>query len=231
MKKQLVLLATALLMALSFSVTSCNSNTESTEALVTEGAKEKTERTQSKPQKKGLQVGDTAPDFNLKNIDGDMVSMSDFPEAKGYIVTFTCNTCPYSVIYEDRIIALHNQFAPRGYPVIAVQPNDPEIKLGDSFEKMQERAADKKFPFPYLEDDGSVTASYGAIRTPEIYLLDKDLILRYTGAIDDNAQNASAAEAKYVEMAIDALEAGKSPEPNFVKAIGCGIKPREVKQS
>lgn len=220
-----------LLLAVSFSLTSCNSGAETgQESTATAAPEEPADK--PKPQKTyGLKVGDTAPDFKLKNVDGNMVSMADFPDAKGYIVTFTCNTCPYSVAYEDRIIALHNQFAPLGYPVIAVQPNDPAIKTGDSFEKMQERAASKQFPFPYLMDDGSVTPVYGATRTPEIYLLDKELIVRYTGAIDDNAQDASGVQAKYVERAIEALEAGKEPEPAFVKAIGCGIQPRKAKES
>lgn len=231
MKDQLFSLAILLLIGISISISSCNSGAETAEktadATVVEETAEK-----PKPQKQyGLKVGDTAPDFKLKNVDGNMVSMADFPDAKGYIVTFTCNTCPYSVAYEDRIIALHNRFAPLGYPVIAVQPNDPAIKTGDSFEKMQERAADKQFPFPYLMDDGSVTPVYGATRTPEIYLLDKDLTVRYTGAIDDNAQDASTVQTKYVEMAIEALGAGKKPEPDFVKAIGCGIQPRKNRQS
>lgn len=220
-----------LLLGVSFSTTSCNSDAETAQESTTTAAAEKP-ADKPKPQKTyGLKVGDTASDFKLKNVDGNMVSLADFPDAKGYIVTFTCNTCPYSVAYEDRIIALHNQFAPLGYPVIAVQPNDPEIKTGDSFEKMQERAASRQFPFPYLMDDGSVTPVYGATRTPEIYLLDKDLTVRYTGAIDDNAQDASGVQAKYVERAIEALKAGKEPEPAFVKAIGCGIQLRKAKES
>jgi peroxiredoxin len=231
MKNQLFSFVMLLLLGVSLSLASCNAGAETAqESTATAAAEEPADK--PKPQKQfGLKVGDTAPDFKLKNIDGNMVSLADFADAKGYIVTFTCNTCPYSVAYEDRIIALHNQFAPLGYPVIAVQPNDPAIKTGDSYEKMQERAASKQFPFPYLMDDGSVTPVYGATRTPEIYLLDKDLTVRYTGAIDDNAQNASAVQAKYVELAVEALEAGKTPEPDFVKAIGCGIQPRQAKQS
>lgn len=173
----------------------------------------------------GLKVGDKAPDFQLKNVDGRMVSMADFKDVKGYIVTFTCNTCPYAVMYEDRIIALHNKFAPMGYPVIAIQPNDPEAQPGDAFDKMQARAKEKGFPFVYLFDEGQkVYPQYGATRTPEIYLLDKNLTVRYTGAIDDNAQDAAAVTVKYVENAVAALEKGGNPEPSFVKAVGCSIK-------
>ncbi|MBX2929517.1 MAG: thioredoxin family protein [Saprospiraceae bacterium] len=176
----------------------------------------------------GLKVGDKAPDFKLKNVDGRMVSLAGMKDVKGYIVTFTCNTCPYAVMYEDRLIELHKKFAPKGYPVVAIQPNDPEVQPGDAFEKMQARATDKGFPFAYLFDEGQVVyPQYGASRTPEIYLLDKDLMVRYTGAIDDNAQDAAAVTTRYVENAIAALESGKNPEPSFVKAIGCTIKTKK----
>lgn len=175
----------------------------------------------------GLKVGDTAPDFKLKNVDGKMVSLKDYKDAKGYIVIFTCNTCPVAKAYENRIIELHNKTAPKGYPVVAIQPNDPNVTPGDSFEKMQARAKEESYPFAYLFDDGQqVYPQYGATRTPEVYLLDKNLKLRYTGAIDDN-QNASAVKVNYVEEAIKSIEAGDEPNPSLVKAVGCGIKAKK----
>jgi peroxiredoxin len=181
------------------------------------------------PVNSGLKPGDKAPDFKLKNIDERMVSMADFKDAKGFIVTFTCNTCPYAVMYEDRLIELHNKFAPMGYPVIAIQPNDPAAQPGDAFEKMKERAAEKGFPFVYLFDEGQkIYPAYGASRTPEIFLLDKSLTVRYTGAIDDNPQDAAAVTVRYVEDAIAALNKGKQPEPASVKAIGCTIKVKKA---
>ena len=173
----------------------------------------------------GLEVGDTASDFALKNIDGKTVSLADYKNAKGYVVIFTCNTCPYAVMYEQRIIELHDKYAAKGYPVIAINPNDPDVKPGDSFEKMQQRAAAKEFPFAYLFDDGQeVYPAYGATRTPHIYLLDAAKKVQYIGALDNNPQDASAVTTKYVEEAIAALEAGNTPETTFTKAIGCGIK-------
>ena len=95
----------------------------------------------------GYKVGDQAADFSLKNVDGSMVSLADYKDVKGYIVVFTCNTCPYAVMYEDRIIELHNKYAKEGYPVVAINPNDPDVKPGDDFASMVARSKEKKFPF------------------------------------------------------------------------------------
>ena len=178
--------------------------------------------------KGGYSVGDKAMDFNLKNVDGTMVSMAANPTNKGYIVIFTCNTCPYSVAYEDRIIDLHNKYAPKGYPVIAINPNNPEVQPGDSFEAMQVRAEEKNFPFPYVLDvTQEITLAYGATNTPHVYVVEKvnnDYITRYIGAIDNNSRSASEATKKYVEAAVDALLAGDDVSTTSTKAIGCTIK-------
>ena len=173
----------------------------------------------------GLNVGDKAPDFKLKNIDGKVMSLSDIDNVEGYIVVFTCNTCPTSVMYEDRIIEANKKFAPVGYPVVAINPNDVERRPGDSFEEMKIRAKEKGFDFPYLYDETQeVAISYGATRTPHVYLLDKDLTVQYIGAIDNNSAEASEASEFYLEDAVNALKSGGKPDPNFTKAIGCTIK-------
>ncbi len=178
---------------------------------------------------KGYQVGDKAADFKLKNVDGTVMSLGDMKDAKGYIVTFTCNHCPYSVLYEDRLIDLHNKMAAKGYPVVAINPNDPVVQPEDSFEGMQARAKEKKFPFVYLFDDNQqVYPLFGATRTPHVFLLDKDMVVQYIGAIDNNAKNPEAVTINYVEDAIMALEKGTKPDPNFTKAIGCSIKTKKI---
>jgi len=170
-------------------------------------------------------VGEQAADFSLKNVDGSMVSLKDYKGVNGYIVVFTCNTCPYAVMYEDRIIELHNKYAPMGYPVVAINPNDPSVKSGDDFASMQARAKEKNFPFKYLFDEGQkVYPAFGAVRTPHVFLLDANRYVRYIGAIDDNAQNPSEVSVKYLENAIAALKAGNNPDPSETKAIGCTIK-------
>lgn len=176
----------------------------------------------------GYEVGDVATDFSLPNIDGSNVSLSDFPEAKGFIIIFTCNTCPYAVAYEDRIIALDKKYSKLGYPVIAINPNNPEIQPGDSFEAMQERAKEKGFTFSYLLDEGQeIYPQYGAKRTPHVYVLQKSgegNIVRYIGAIDDNYRDANAVEQAFVANAVDALLTGAEVPVKNTKAIGCSIK-------
>ena len=178
----------------------------------------------------GYKVGDLATDFKLKNVDGKMISLSDYKDAKGFIVIFTCNHCPYSVAYENRIIELDKMFRSKGYPVIAINPNDDKTYPEDSYENMILRSNEKGFMFPYLYDeDQKIYPQYGATRTPHVFVLkreEKGLIVKYIGAIDNNHVNASAATAKYVQNAVNALLAGKDPDPSTTKAIGCSIKPR-----
>ncbi len=173
----------------------------------------------------GYKIGDVATDFKLKNVDGNMFSLSDIKKAKGYIVVFTCNECPFAKMYEDRLIALHNEYAPKGYSVIAINPNVSASNSRESFEAMQKRAEEKEFPFVYLADEGQkISPQYGAVRTPHVFLLDRERKVQYIGTIDDNARSAEQVKVKYVVNAIEALENNQKPDPNFTKAIGCPVK-------
>jgi peroxiredoxin len=176
----------------------------------------------------GYKVGDTATDFSLKGISGKAVSLSDYKEAKGFIVIFTCNTCPYAVAYEDRVEALNKKYASKGYLVIAIMPNNTDVKPGDNMDAMKIRAKQKGFTFPYLMDEGQkIYPQYGATKTPHVYVLqktDKGNVVKYIGAIDDNYQDASAVKTKYVENAVDALLGGKEIKETETRAIGCSIK-------
>lgn len=176
----------------------------------------------------GYKIGDNAADFKLKNVDDKMVSLSDYKKAKGFIVIFTCNHCPYSVAYEDRIIDLDKRYKEKGFPVIAINPNNPEKEPKDSFELMKVRAKEKGFTFPYLLDAGQkIYPQYGATRTPHVFILTKEKgknIVQYIGAIDDNYKDAFKAKTKYVEDAVDALLKGEKPAVTETKAIGCSIK-------
>ena len=186
-------------------------------------------------QAQAYQVGDVANDFNLKNIDNKMISLYNYDEAtKGAIVIFTCNHCPYAKAYEDRIVEIDKMFRVKGYPVIAINPNDPELQPEDSFEKMIVRAEEKGFPFPYLFDETQeVYKMYGAKRTPHVYLLNKkkdQFIVEYIGTIDNNYKDANAVTETFLIDAVKALLNGEKPNPDFTKAIGCTIKDKNYKK-
>lgn len=176
----------------------------------------------------GYAIGDQAADINLKNVDGKMVSYADYPDAKGFIVIFTCNTCPYAVASEDRIIALDKEFKAKGYPVIAINPNDPDVQPDDTFALMQQKAKDKGFTFPYLYDESkTVYAEYGAKKTPHVYLLNKEdgkNIVKYIGAIDDNVRNGAKVKERFLANAVNELLTGKEVSLKETKAIGCSVK-------
>ncbi|WP_445431987.1 thioredoxin family protein [Chryseobacterium indoltheticum] len=177
---------------------------------------------------KGYEVGDTAADFKLKNIDGKMVSLSDFKKVKGFIVVFTCNHCPYAKKYEDRIVALDKKYKDAGYPVIAINPNDPNVQPQDGFQQMITRAKEKGFTFPYLVDEGQkVYPQYGATKTPHVFILQKEgskNIVKYIGAIDNNYDDPNDVSEHYVQNAMDALLNGKPVANAKTVAIGCTIK-------
>lgn len=182
----------------------------------------------SSAQNNGYAVGDMARDFKLKSIDGKMVSLSDYPKSKGFIVVFTCNHCPFSQAYEQRIINLHKKYNLKGFPVIAINPNDKTREPEDSYENMQKRAKEKKYPFVYLYDETQeIAKTYGALRTPHLFILLKTKEgnrIEYIGAVDDNFEEPTQVKEKYAENALNALLDGKPVTKTSTKAIGCGIK-------
>jgi peroxiredoxin len=180
------------------------------------------------PIRLGYEVGDTVADFKLKNTNGKMVALTDYKNVKGVIVIFDCNTCPYSKAYNDRIIALNTKYASQGFPVIAIQPNDPAISPGDSYEEMVKHAEKHDYKFPYLFDESqSVAKAFGATNTPHTFVLKKEgnaFKIVYIGAIDDSARDKNAITKKYVEEVVDAVLSGKEVTTGKTKAIGCTIK-------
>ncbi|MEX1240936.1 MAG: thioredoxin family protein, partial [Cyclobacteriaceae bacterium] len=174
----------------------------------------------------------TVSPFRLKNVDGKMVALSEYKVGKGVILIFDCNTCPYSKAYNDRIIGLHKKFAPKGFPVVTINSNDGEQSPGDSFEAMVSKARKKKYNFPYLLDETQqVAAAFGATNTPHVFLLEKkgdNFVVAYIGAIDNNPRNGSSADKRYVENAVNALLAGQAVPVKNTKAVGCGIKWKDI---
>jgi peroxiredoxin len=176
----------------------------------------------------GYDIGDEAMNFKLKNVDGNYVSLSDYTDEKGVIVIFTCNHCPYAKAYEQRIIKIDQQFDPKGYPVVAINPNDPKLVPEDSFENMKKRAENKNYTFPYLIDaKQEVYKAYGATNTPHVFVLKNnqgDFTVKYIGTIDNNYKNPDKVTKTYLADAVESLLNGNKPDPAKTKAIGCSIK-------
>jgi peroxiredoxin len=176
----------------------------------------------------GVKPGDKAISFTLLNVDGTAISLSDYGHQKGVILIFTCNTCPFTKAYEERIIQLHNTYEAMGFPLLAINSNNSHISPDDSYKHMRERAIEKNYPFPYLKDENEeVCKAYGATRTPQVYLLEKSedgFKVAYMGAIDDNSLDPRSVANRYLEKAIRALREGKRPDPATTRAIGCTIK-------
>jgi peroxiredoxin len=178
----------------------------------------------------GYEVGDKAADFKLRSTDGSWVSLSDFKDAKGFVVVFTSNDCPFSISYQERIKEIDKIYKPQGYPVIAINSNDIQLKPDDSMERMEMRSKVEGFTFPYLKDETTdIAKMFGATRTPEVFVLKKvgsDLIVKYIGSIDDNYADATKVTKHYLSDALDALIMGETPSVSYTKAVGCSIKLR-----
>lgn len=178
-----------------------------------------------------LKPGAIAPGFILKDVNGTLYS-SDSPRNKnGMILIFTCNHCPFSQKYEDRIIELDNKYAVKGFPVVAINSNDAAKYPEDSYDGMKIRAKQKGYKFPYLHDETQEIAKfYGASKTPHVFILtrkEKEFTVAYVGAIDDNVDEPKKVKINYIDHAMKAILAEKPVDPNQTKAIGCSIKWKE----
>lgn len=174
-----------------------------------------------------LAIGGSVPASTIKmvNVDGKEVSLADVAGKKGTLVVFTCNACPFAKAWEERIVALGNEFQPKGVGVIALNPNDPSIVADDSYEVMKKRATERKMSFPYVVDkDAEVAKAFGATRTPEVFLFDGAGKLVYHGTIDDNYQEPEKVEKRYLKDALSAVATGGTITTAETKSVGCGIK-------
>jgi peroxiredoxin len=185
------------------------------------------------PGLKPLDIGATAPDFDLPGVDGSNHALKDYADAKALVVVFTCNHCPTAQAYEERVAKLHDDYKPRGVAVVAISPNDPEglrldelgyTDLSDSFEEMKIRARDEKFPYPYLYDGETqaVSKAYGALATPHVFIFDADRKLRYQGRFDDG--EVKPPKSRDAIDALEAVLAGRPVETPITRVFGCSTK-------
>ena len=172
-----------------------------------------------------LEIRDDAIPFSLPGVDGEAHSLSEHQDSAAVAVIFTCNHCPYARAWEDRIVSIQNDYGDRGLQVLAINANDAGKYPDDSFPKMQQRAEEKNFSFPYLQDESQeVAVAYGAGRTPEVFLFDGERKLAYHGAVDDNYDDPNAVRENYLRDAVEAVLASEEPSASQTRPVGCSIK-------
>ena len=169
-----------------------------------------------------LDIGDHAPTWSgLPGVDGQQHSSDQLKSAEAVVVVFTCNSCPYAVDAEDRVIALHNKFAERDVAVVAINVNkNPEDRLP----AMKQRAEENSFPFSYLFDESQqIAREFGAKYTPEFYVLDSQRRVAYMGSLDDSPDGKDVTQ-RYVEDAVNAVLKGNKPAVTETVPIGCRVR-------
>lgn len=181
-----------------------------------------------------LEIGNQAPDFSLMGIDGRRYSLGSFEDSRVLVVVFSCNHCPTAQAYEDRLIAISKDYRPKGVSMVMISPNAVNAlnyselgysDLGDSFEEMKIRAAEKGFPFPYLYDgeEQKAALAYGPVATPHCFVFDRNRILKYAGRVDGSEKPGSA-KGEDLRKAIDEVLAGVPVKTPVTKVFGCSIK-------
>ncbi len=172
-------------------------------------------------------LGDTIEDFSLQNVDGKYISLNSYPEAKGFIIVFTCNHCPFAKLYSERFNEMAKKYGALKVPLLAINPMDTVVYEDESFLAMQEKAKVASFTFPYLQDNlQTVAKDFNADHTPHAFVIWKEnnqWIIKYTGAIDDNGAESDKVKNPYVANAVDELLAGNKVKEPETRSIGCAV--------
>jgi peroxiredoxin len=172
----------------------------------------------------------TVNNFKLKNVDGRYVSLTDYPDVRGFIIVFTCNHCPFAKLYPGRLNELNTKYKAKGVPLIAISSTDTVIYDDDGYPKMVTKARKEQFNFPYLYDNmQEVARNFGAQKTPHAFVIWKEngkWVVKYNGGIDDNGAEPKKVIHKYVAEAVDALLGGRDVAVKETKSIGCKINLR-----
>jgi len=183
-----------------------------------------------KPERLAIGTAFPAGKSEMEGTDGKKYTLDGSAGEKGTLVVFTCNSCPVVVKWEKRITAISNEYKKKGFGVVLINSNDPAVGKGDDMDGMKERGKKLALEVPYVMDaDSSVARAFGASKTPEVFLFDKEKKLVYWGAVDDNADSGDDVKKHYLKDALEAVSAGKKPETAETKALGCTIKFRAKK--
>ncbi|MCH8523861.1 MAG: redoxin family protein [Balneolales bacterium] len=174
-----------------------------------------------------LEIGQVGPmfDYEMMNIDGNMITMNAVKGENGTLLIFSCNTCPFVHAWEDRYLEIEQLAAANGIGMLYVNPNEDIRDRGESIADNLERATMIGYTVPYtIDTDHQLADAYGATRTPHVYLMDSNNVLVFRGAIDDNSRSASDVQNTYLRDAILELAAGQPITTPTSRAIGCTIK-------
>lgn len=171
-----------------------------------------------------LQPGQRAPRFELGDTHGEPVALPEAGEAVAVVVVWTCNHCPYALAWHERICDVAREYRDAGVETIAINSNDQEGYPADSLERMRDRVDTEDWPMPYLHDaDQEVARAFGAQTTPDLFVLDSELVLRYRGAPDGDHQDPSQ-RAMWLRGSLESVLSGEQPEPPETDPVGCSIK-------
>ena len=172
-----------------------------------------------------LEIGAKAPSFSLKGVDDQVHSLSEYAGQRALVVVVTCNHCPAAIQYEDRLLQLQRDYAPKGVQVIAINGNETDGHPTDDFPHMVQRAQEKGFNFPYLRDDTQeVVRALGAVRTPEVFVFGPARTLCYSGRIDDNPDAPTKVKRHDLREALDEVLADRPVSVPKTQSIGCTVK-------
>lgn len=170
-------------------------------------------------------------DFSLQNVDGKIISTKDFKDAKGLVVIFTCIHCPFAKLYHERLNKLHTKYSKLHLPLLLINSSDTIMFANESLPNMAKVAKEKKYAFPYLFDPSQVVAKdFRAEKTPHAFVIwkeNKQWVIKYSGAIDDNGAHPELVKTSYIANALDELLAGKAVTVNSGYSIGCAIHYRK----
>lgn len=172
--------------------------------------------------------------IRLKNIDNTIVSLSNYKDAKGFIIVFTCNKCPMAKLYSNRLNKINEEYKNKGIFLLAINSMDTLAYAEESFKLMQKKAKKEKFTFPYLQDKKQTVAKqFNATHTPQAFIIwknEKDkFIIKYQGAIDDNAAEPENA-TNLLTYSLNELLDGKTVSKPITESFGCRIYYRGEKQ-
>lgn len=174
-----------------------------------------------------LPIGSALPkaDKKLKDVSGKEITLKEAKKQNGLLVMFSCNTCPFVVKNQERTKEICAYAESKNFGVAVLNSNEAYRAGSESFAAMKEYASDQGYKWNYLVDtDSELANAFGANRTPEVYLFNKDLKLVYHGAIDNNPADADNVTRKHLQIAIDETVEGKVVSMNETKSVGCGIK-------